>query len=97
MADPTKAERLGAVLRAWRVEQKQTLQQVSDRSAKPGPRVDFSQLSKMERGLAEPQLAVYERVALALGHSLEALLSAAFPAKGRRTAPRRTAARTVST
>ncbi len=83
------------VLRAWRTETGWTLQDVSERTAKPGPRVDWSQLSKMERGLAEPQLDVYERVAVALGRTLELLLAAAFPPKGRRAAPRRVAARSV--
>lgn len=93
--DGSKSERLGAVLRAWRTEKDWTLQDVSERTSKPGPRVDWSQLSKMERGLAEPQLDVYERVAVALGRSLEVLLSAAFPPKGRRPMPRRAAAREI--
>jgi transcriptional regulator with XRE-family HTH domain len=93
--DTTKGKRLGDVLRAWRVEKDWTLQQVSDRTAAPGPRVDWSQLSKMERGLAEPQLDVYERVAVALGRTLAALLATAFPPKGRRPLPRRQAARLV--
>jgi transcriptional regulator with XRE-family HTH domain len=91
-----KAKRMGAVLREWRVEKGWTLQDVSDRTAAPGPRVDFSQLSKMERGLAEPQLDVYERVAVALGRTLSALLARSFPVRGRRPAPRRVVARNVS-
>lgn len=90
--EKTQAKRLGTVLRRWRGERGWTLLEVSDRTMQPGPRVDFSQLSKMERGLAEPSLDVYERVALALGRSLAALLAASFPSKGRRVAPRRVAA-----
>lgn len=82
-----KAERLGAVLRTWRGER--TLEEVSERTGAYGDRIDFSQLSKMERGLAEPQLDVYERAAKAVGHTLEELLGAAFPRKGRRPLPRR--------
>lgn len=83
-----KGERLGAVLRRWRIEKSLTLQEVSARSAEHGSPVDWSQLSKMERGLAEPRLDVYERVALALGQSLEVLLAAAFPQKRGRRSPR---------
>ncbi len=82
-----QAERLGAVLRAWRGER--TLEEVSDRTELLGSRIDFSQLSKMERGLAEPQLEVYGRAARALGHTLEELLASAFPRKGRRGLPAR--------
>lgn len=93
----TNAERLGAVLRDWRTAKKLTLQDVSERTAKPGPRVDFSQLSKMERGLAEPQLEVYARIAVALGRTLEELLrTALLGTRGRRTAPRRSAARNLN-
>ncbi len=90
--DERKGERLGSVLRAWRTERDLTLQEVSALTAEHGARVDWSQLSKMERGLAEPQLDVYERVARALGRSLETLLATAFPTRGSRSAPRSTAA-----